>query len=196
MKMVEVLVTDRDGRVVNRVAVNEDLFSEHLRRQRSDSTDLFTRWVLRMLFAIFEPVAVLGYNKFTVVDTGGTSRSQQMKLNITASMFFTTNNCNNRLWITYGTGTTPPTRNDYRLASIAGEGLAGVTLDEEDGTITISGSFMFTTSFTVYEVGLEWEGCVQSNNVCARILMDRTVFPGGVTIPAGGTLSVVYRFIT
>ena len=70
-----------------------------------------------------------------------------------------------------------------------------MTADETAGIITLSVSFTVTTSITVYEVGLEWEGTVSSYNVCGRFLVDRTVFPEGITVQAGQTLTIIYRFV-
>jgi hypothetical protein len=194
--MVEVIVTDRDGRVAKRVAVNEDLFWEYVKRIR-DNPDRGTRWGVRLLEAIFAPAGVAGTTTFTAVDTGGTSRTQNIKTNMgTAySSFFNMNTCPNRLWIGYGTNSTPPSPDDYKLGNKIAEGLAGVTGDDLQGTVTISASFTMTADTTIYEVGLEWEGCVSSYNVCGRFLIDRTVFPDGLLVKAGQTLTVIYRFV-
>ena len=190
--MIEVTVTDRDGRVVKRVAVNEDLFNEYLKR----NMDMFTRWALRIFGGIFGPTTVGGNWLVSFKDTGGTDRTQKIKgSGGTTAMWFNTDYCNNRLWIAYGTGRTPPTRDDFKLEAKAGEGVAGITVDEVQGTVTISASFTFAVSMTVYEVGLEWEACVSGYNVCGRVLLDRTVFPEGISVSANQTLTVVYRFI-
>jgi hypothetical protein len=113
----------------------------------------------------------------------------------TLSDFFNTAYCNNRLWISYGDSTTAPTGSDYKLGNKLAEGLANITADEYQGTLTISASFTMSTDTVVYEVGLEWEATVASYNVCGRVLLDRTVFPNGIAVSAGQTLTVVYRFI-
>jgi hypothetical protein len=195
VKMVEVIVTDRDGRVVNRVAVNEDLFNYVLERVRENQLDLATLWFLRIMRGIFGATPATGswYESFT--DIGGTSRSQAIKGNVGGNvMFFNTYGCANRLWISYGSSSTPPTRTDFRLGSKLGEGVAGVTADERQGTVTLSASFTMSTDTTIYEVGLEWEGTVHSTAVCGRVLLDRTVFPDGILVRAGQTITVVYRF--
>jgi hypothetical protein len=193
--MVELIVTDGDGRVVGRVAYNEDLFWEYVRRVRANP-DRGTRWGVRILEAIFAPAGVSGTTTFTAVDTSGTGRTQNIKTNMgTTASFFNTYACANRLWVSYGTGTASPTPDDYKLVSKIAEGLAGATGDDLQGTVTISASFTMTADTTIYEVGLEWEGCVASNATCGRFLIDRTVFPNGLTVKAGQTLTVIYRFV-
>jgi len=194
--MVELIVTDRDGRVVKRVAVNEDLFWEYVERIRANP-DRGTRWGVRILEAIFAPAGVTGTTTFTAIDTDGTSRSQNIKVNMGGSYysFFNTYMCPNRLWIGYGTNATPPSPSDYKLGNKVAEGLAGVTGDDLQGTVTISASFTMTADTTIYEIGMEWEGCVSSVNICGRFLIDRTVFPDGLTVKAGQTLTVIYRFV-
>jgi hypothetical protein len=198
--MVEVIVTDRDGGVVKRIAVNEELFNYVLEKTRENPLDLATVWFMRIMRGVFGPTPVSGSWSETFVDTSGTSRTQNLKRDTGAAspgdyIFFNTNSCSNRLWIGYGSSSVDPTRSDYRLGSKTAEGVAGVVADEIQGTLTISASFTMGTDTVVYEVGLEWEGCVASNATCGRFLIDRTVFPGGLTVAAGQTLTVVYRFV-
>jgi hypothetical protein len=196
VKMVEVIVRDPDGRVVNRVAVNEDLFNYVLERVKDKPLDLTTVWFLRIMRGIFGATSVSGVWSETFTDTTGTSRTQYLKYGgASYTIFFCTYACANRLWIGYGSSSTPPTRTDYKLGSKLGEGVAGVTADETQGTVTISASFTMSADTTIYEVGLEWETCVSSYNVCGRVLLDRTVFPDGILVMAGQTITIVYRFI-
>jgi hypothetical protein len=198
--MVEVVVTDRDGRVVNRVAVNEDIFNYVLERVRENPLDLATAWFLRVMRAILEPTPVGGVTSATFTDTTGTSRTQGIKRNTAVTLphdehFLNVHTCNNRLWIGYGDSSTPPTRTDFRLGRKLGEGIAGVTADEVQGTLTISASFTMSADTAIYEIGLEWEGTVSGHNVCGRVLLDRTVFPEGILVRAGQTVTIVYRFL-
>jgi hypothetical protein len=193
--MVEVIVKDPDGRIVKRVAVNEDLFWEYVRRIRANP-DRGTRWGVRLLEAIFAPAGVGGTATFTVTDTDGASRTQHAKSPTSYWFgFFNTNYCANRLWIGYGTYATPPSPSDYKLGNKIAEGLASSTGDDLQGTVTISASFTMTADTTIYEIGLEWEGTVSGCWVCGRILIDRTVFPDGLVVKAGQTLTVIYRFV-
>ena len=193
MKAVEVVVTDKDGKVVYRTGYNLDLYEEYLKR---NTNDLTTVWIIRFFGALFTPVTSGGATSFSFTDTTGTARTQNIKRDLsTFSSFFNTPPCSNRLWITYGTGRTSPSRSDYKLENKLGEGLAGIAADETTGIITISASFTMTSNITIYEVGLEWEGCVSGYSTCGRFLVDRTVFPDGITVQAGQTLTVIYRFI-
>jgi hypothetical protein len=197
--MVEIIVTDRDGRVVKRVTANEDVFNYVLEKTRG-SLDLATVWFLRLMRGIFGATSVGGLWSETFTDTGGTSRTQALKRNAgttsgPSEILFNTNTCNNRLWIGYGNNSTPPTRTDYKLGNKLGEGIVGVTADETQGTLTISASFTMSADTTIYEVGLEWEACISSFNTCGRVLLDRTVFPGGITVLNGQTITIVYKFI-
>jgi hypothetical protein len=194
--MVEVIVTDRDGRVLNRVTVNEDLFNHVLERVKENPLDLATVWFLRIMRGIFGPTTAKSSWSESFTDTSGASRTQSFKNDVgSINIFFGTNACNNRLWIGYGSDSTTPTRTDFKLKSKLNEGLAGISIDENQGTLTISASFTLTTNTTIYEVGLEWEGVVASYNTCGRILLDRTVFPNGITVSADQTITIVYRFI-
>jgi len=195
VKMVEVIVTDIDGRVVSRVAVNEDLFNYVLERARERPLDLTTVWFLRIVRGLFGATPGGGNWSETFTDTGGTSRTQYIKSNVGGnSIFFNTYGCNNRLWIGYGSSSASPTRTDYKLGSKLGEGVAGVTADETQATVTISASFTMGADTTIYEVGLEWEATVAGYDTCGRVLLDRTVFPDGILVKAGQTITIVYRF--
>jgi hypothetical protein len=75
------------------------------------------------------------------------------------------------------------------------EGLASVSPDEYQGTLTISASFTMNANTIIYEVGLEWEGTISACMVCGRVLLDRTAFPNGITVLAGQTITIIYRFL-
>ena len=194
--MVEAIVRDPDGKVVKRVAVNDELFNYVLEKVKENSLDLTTAWFLRIMGAIFGAVTVGGSIFATFVDTGGSSRTQAIKRGVGYNeVLFNTGSCNNRLWIGYGSSLTVPTRTDYRLGNKLGEGVAGVTVDEVQGTVTISASFTMSVDTTIYEVGLEWEAVMSSYSLCGRVLLDRTVFSDGIFVGAGQTVTFVYRFI-
>jgi hypothetical protein len=194
--MVEVIVRDPDGRVVRRVAVNEELFNHVSEKVKENPLDLTTVWFLRILRGIFGSTTVGGSWSETYASTGGSVVTQNIKAGVgTHALFFNTASCSNRLWIGYGSSVEAPTRSDFRLGSKMGEGVAGVTADETQGTLTIFASFTMSVNTTVYEVGLEWEATIVGGNGCGRVLLDRTVFPDGIAVLAGQTLSIVYRFL-
>jgi hypothetical protein len=192
--MIEIIVTDKSGRVIEKREINRDLFEEYLRREES-SKDYTTRWFLRMLFYLFKYTTKSGTEPAPVTDTTGTARNIYMKNNVSAIIFNTTYYADVGFYISVGTGTTPPTRDDYTLANKIAEGVASVSVTEDAGIITLTAGFTWTTDMTISEIGLEWLVNFSSSmpfNV--RVLCDRTVLSPPVTVPAGATLTVVYRF--
>jgi hypothetical protein len=200
VKMVVVEVRDPDGRVVKRVTANEELFKASLKLARESGDDLLTLWIYRILVAILAPAVVGGVTSATYTDTTGTSRIQDFKKPMypynspypNLSDFFNTGYCANRLWISYGSDRTPPTRSDYKLGSKLNEAVATMTYDESARTMTFTAGWTLTADTTIYEVGLEWEATVATGTTCGRVLVDRTVFPDGVTVLAGQTLTITY----
>jgi hypothetical protein len=193
--MVELLIKDKDGRIVKRVAVNEREFNRYVKKMNSkDNMDYSTRWFIRFIGKIFEPAASGGKVSISFTDVGGTARTQNVKYNYSVDLIWSTYNGPVRPWITVGTGSTPPTRDDFKLGNKINEALASLTADETVGVISLSASFVFGSDTTIYEVGLEFECAVLSYTTYNRILFDRTVISDGLTVPAGQTLSVVYKF--
>jgi hypothetical protein len=197
MKAVILEVRDPDGTLVKRVAVNEDLLKEYIERRRGsgEAEDLSTLWFLRFLAALFTPSDAGVSVAFSFTDESGTSRIQPVKGSLGSfSIFLSTSSCLNKMVIAIGTGTTSPTRTDYRLVNKINEAYATISVDETGFTITLSAAFTFNADTVIYEVGLLWAGCVSSYNVCGRFLVDRTVFPNGISVLAGQTLSIAYVF--
>ena len=193
MKAVEVVVKDKDGSVVYKTGYNLDLYEEYLKR---NTNDLTTLWLRRLFIALFTPLTTGGATSFSFTDTTGTARTQYIKRDLgTYPSFFNLPPCNNRFWIAYGSSSTAPSPTDFRLGNKLGEGVATMTIDETAGIMTFSVSFTITTDITVYEVGLEWEGCVAGVATCGRFLVDRTVFPDGITVSAGQVLTIIYRIL-
>lgn len=194
-KIVEVIVTDGDGKVVKRVAMNEDVFNYVLEKTR-ESLDTATVWFLRIMRGLFGPTPVRGNLEETFTDTDGTSRTQNIKFGSSSfGAFNCTYYCSNRLWIGYGNSSAAPSRTDYKLGNKLGEGIAGITINETQGILTLSASFTMGADTVIYEVGLEWEMTVAGSSACGRVLLDRTVFPSGITVSAGQTISIIYRFL-
>jgi hypothetical protein len=199
MLSLELIILDGD-RVVRRVAVNEDLREEYLRRRASGNGDMVTLWFLRVVAAIFEPVPAGAHGPpFPFIDITGTSRSIRAKAATGTAVpaneiiWNTSGTAHNRFWISVGTSNTPPSPSDFRLGNKIAEVLATRYIDESTRTITLSGAITFTSDTTIYEVGLEWECNVAGATTPGRILVDRTVFPDGIPVTAGRTLAVVYR---
>jgi hypothetical protein len=193
--MIEIIVRDKDGRVIERREINRDLFEEYLKRE-AESRDYATRWFLRLLFYLFKCTTVKGNESAPVTDTTGTARSIFMKKDVGATgLFNNTYYADVGFYIAVGTGTAPPTRDDFRLASKIAEGVASVSVTEDDGVITLTAGFTWTTGQTISEIGLEWlVNWSTTSPFNVRVLCDRTVLSPPITVPAGATLTVVYRF--
>jgi hypothetical protein len=189
--MVEVTVVDMGGRVIDKREINKDLFEEYLRREEA-SGDLTTRWFIRLLYCLFRYTTKSSTSSTTVVRTDGSSIALIAKApDSTYYLFNSTYPSDQGFYIGVGTGTAPPTRDDYRLANKIAEAYASAAVDEDAGVITLSAAFTFSTGQTITEVGLEW---LVGYNPSYRMLCDRTVLSSPVTVPAGATLSVAYRF--
>lgn len=98
-----------------------------------------------------------------------------------------------------GTGTTPATIDDYKLA---GDMITtftyskSVTITHDDDKTTITALYTITNTgaaaFTIGEIGLI-AACYSSSNTSAyRCLVERTVLDSPVTIEAGGVGQVTY----
>jgi hypothetical protein len=189
--MIEICVRDKC------IEVGRDLFEEALKikREMERRGDLTTRWWRRFMIALFNNVTTGGVNSISFTDTGGSSRSQDVKKSISGYAFIlNTYYCNNRFWISVGNGTSPPIIDDYRLVFKLAEGLASLSYDEGQGVIVLSAGFQFSSDTTIYEVGLEWEAAV-TGATCGRLLIDRTVISGGFTAPANTPITVTYRIL-
>jgi hypothetical protein len=191
--MVVVEVRDPDGRVVKRVTANEELFNASLKLIRGSENDLLTLWIYRIIRGLLAPVDVVRTWAETFTDITGTSRSQNIKVTLgTLAAFNNTTNCANRPWISYGSSSAAPTRTDFRLGSKLGDAVAAMSFDETARTITLTAGWTLRADAVVYEVGLEWEMCVAGCATCGRVLIDRTVFPDGIAVKAGQTMTVSY----
>jgi hypothetical protein len=196
MRMVEVVVTDRDGRVVERRAVNEDLFNEYIKREEA-TRDYSTRWFARLLGALFMYTSSRASRTITVVDEVGTARTVHVHAPAYSSGYNTFNSTYDGAVgaiIAVGTGTVPPTRDDFRLASPFDRVIATVHINEEAGIVTLTAGFTWTTDQTVAEIGLILQANIRASPYVITFLLDRTVLDPPITVPAGHTLTVVYRF--
>jgi hypothetical protein len=192
--MIEIIVTDKSGRVIERREINRDLFEEYLRREEA-SRDYSTRWFVRMLFYLFKYTTKSGTDQAPVTDTTGTARNIRMKYPTGDVIFNCTYSADVGFYIGVGTGTTPPTRDDYKMENKIAEGVASASVTEDAGIITLTAGFTWATDMTISEIGLEWYVNFSSASPYnCRVLCDRTVLNTPITVPAGATLTVVYRF--
>jgi hypothetical protein len=189
--MVIVEVRDPDGRVVKRVTANEEAFRVAQRLAEENGNDLLTLWIYRIIKGLLTPTMACQDITETFTDTGGTSRTGNIKFcpSYATNAFNTTGYGPNRPWISYGNSSTPPTRTDFRLGNKLGDAPVTMTFDESARTVTLTAGWTLTADTTIYEVGLEWELYLGTRT---RILVDRTVFPDGITVRAGQTLTITY----
>jgi hypothetical protein len=191
--MVVVEVRDPDGTLVRRVTANEEQFALAVKLAREVADDLLTLWIFRIIRGLLAPVDTLKSWAETFTDTTGTARTQYTKVSMGAiAVFNNTIYCANRPWISYGSSSAAPTRTDFRLGSKLGEAVASISINEGARMITLTIGWTLAANTVVYEVGLEWEMCVAGCATCGRVLIDRTVFPDGITVRAGQTMTVTY----
>jgi hypothetical protein len=190
--MVEICIKDKC------IEIGKDLFDKALeiRKEMEKRGDLRTKWFIRLMAAEFASVGTGGSTSFSIVDTTGTSRSQSVKFSYSyVGSFFNANFCDNRLYISLGSGSTSPTIDDYKLDDKFAEAVSSISVDDDNGIIRLYATFTFSGDVTIAEVGLEWSGTVAGGNVCGRFLVDRTVLPSPVSVPANMPIIVTYRIL-
>jgi hypothetical protein len=194
---LEVLILDRD-KVVRRLSINEDLREEYIKRRADGNHDMITLWFFRAITGIFEPVSgSASGTAYPIIDVEGRNVSILIKFSGTIGdvIWNTFPGRPNRFWVVVGTDSTPPDPRNHRLGNKIAEALASLHADENNRIITLSAGFTFPSSVTIYEIGLVWECSTGPFGIAIRFLVDRTVFPGGISVGAGQTLSVVYRIV-
>jgi hypothetical protein len=162
----------------------------------SSDGDLFTAWILRMFYAMFSAVLRGGTVLLSVPDDIGTSRSFNIKwvATGTSATVFSTNNCPGGVRVRYGSGSTPPSRTDFRLVSeIFVDSNPTLFIDESRGFVLVQSDVVFSSAVTVCEVGLSLYGTVSGDSTCGEFLLDRTVFSPCRSIPANTPYTVRYR---
>jgi hypothetical protein len=98
------------------------------------------------------------------------------------------------LFIGFGSGSSPPSRDDYRLESeIRVIENPTVIYDISEGYVLIDSSVFFEEDTTICEVGLSFWGTVSGATGCGEFLVDRTVFSPCRVIPANASYRVRYR---
>jgi len=162
----------------------------------SSDGDLFTAWILRMFHAMFAPVLVGASLTFSVPDDTGTTRSFYLKMGFVAGVahILNTRVCPGGVRVRYGSGSTSPSRTDYRLDSeIFVDSNPRLIIDESGGFVMVVSDVIFSSDTTVCEVGLSLYGTVAGETTCGDILIDRTVFSPCRVIPANTPYTVRYR---
>jgi hypothetical protein len=178
--------------VPRRVAsVGEDLFDMFIRlRQEKAPNDLGTDWFGRMLAALFRNDLKGATASFTVIDTGGASRTINAKLNLTSSIFNVTGNYDCGAYIGIGTSNIAPTKQDTALKAEVARNPASANYTDGGDSVTVQASFTLGSDTNIYEVGLYWREGVNG----WIWLLDRTVLTSPVTFPANTPMIVAYIF--
>ena len=98
----------------------------------------------------------------------------------------------------FGTGTTPPTMDDYKLTGdvfTSHSTVTSVTAVHEDASSTITAQYTVcntgTADVTIGEIGLV-STIYQGSSGFGYMMIERTVLDAPVTIPAGGVGQVTY----
>lgn len=103
----------------------------------------------------------------------------------------------------FGSGSTPATRADYTLESPITSGLTfpGVSFEcttDGNGKYVVSVKYAVTNTteseINIYEIGCFCPVLKDQYDTWHLVMMDRTVLTEPITIPAGGTKIVEYRF--
>jgi len=188
---LEVTVRDRTGKVVRRI------------RRESKS---FVKNFMNILHSLFTGADI------SIVDTYGTSRTIPYAFKDVDNYLTETTvlapEGNDLIGILVGSGTTPPTPDDYSLESKIPHGdgdnqlhyydvvVSNVLISGNEMAIEIERSFdnNGTVDVTVREVGLVLEIDYKSGGVydSAFVLILRDVLDSPVTVLAGGSLTVKY----
>lgn len=115
------------------------------------------------------------------------------ELTIRMSDFWTSSGC-----IIIGSGTTPPTVDDYKLESQITSGITGSIASKfsDEGLLVFTLTLNNTSSadITIGEVGYAAGVPTSSSSSGAAALLERTVLDEPITIPAGGVGQILYTF--
>jgi len=172
-------------------AVGEELFEEYLRKkQELCPYDLGTDWFGRMMAALFKNDGARAATSFTFVDVSGISLSRYAKFYSTGGLINETGNTDCGSYIGIGTGTTSPTKRDYKLANEVARAAAGATYADGGTSFSVSATFSLSTDTQITEVGLYWKEGAGG----FMWLLDRTLLSPPVTFPANTPMVVNYVF--
>jgi len=161
---------------------------------RACDGDLSTRNFHNFMTALFYDSSL----EFSVVDVSGYPRTFRIRYFdgdfSRGVIFWNRQYCDHAVRVRFGSGSTPPLRTDYRLAS---EFLVvtnpEVRFDAAGGFVYIEAGFTDVVARDVCEVGLTLVGTVYGSGTCGEVLLDRTVFSPCRSIPANTPYVVRYR---
>jgi hypothetical protein len=125
----------------------------------------------------------------SVTDVNGTSRSIPTTGNDTWTASTTT-----RTEIGIGSGTAGFSQSDTTLGSlISRDNVSNQTLDKGNRLIRMSASASISSSTTVAETGLFWNGVIDTGTNRFRMLWERTVLDNSISVASGDTVSTTYE---
>lgn len=116
---------------------------------------------------------------------------------------YASSNANGYPGVYFGSGTTPPTKEDYTLEAPIVSGLSVdsgsvVEKDEGAGRYSISRSYILTNTsdanITVSEIGYVASLAVGASSRYYQVLMERSLLPSPVTIQPGEAKLITYKF--
>lgn len=191
MFLKQVILQVHEGNeVVRRVAIPPpETFNTVLKMLRKYyEIDYPTANFFKFLTALFNGAGKGSSVGISLIDTAGSTITRVIYINTTyyTSAFNNTYNGECIWLIGVGSGTTPPSSDDYELEALISKIQASA--GQVGDSVYISALFSFSTDTTVSEVGL------YARFVGVDFLMDRTVLGTPITVSAGQTLSVAYRF--
>jgi hypothetical protein len=179
--------------------VGEDKVGDVVKLDSSDN-DLFTTWILRMFYSMFQYVGRGGTVSFNAPDDTGATRTFNFKRDTGdwGCHLFNTFKCGSGVRVRYGMSSTPASRTDYRLLQeVYVDDNPRLLIDESRGFVMVESVVVFGADMTICEVGLSLYTvlyCTGSGAVgCGEFLLDRTVFSPCRTIPASTPYTVRYR---
>jgi hypothetical protein len=162
----------------------------------SVDNDLFTANFIDVFWYVFFPFGIGASMILSTRDDTGADREFFIKVNMGSgvSNLFNTYNCGTGVSIRLGSGSSPPSRDDYRLESEI-HVITNLTVIRNipDGFVVIEGVVSFPSDVTICEVGLSFRATVSGGTGCGEFLLDRTVFSPCRSIPAGTPYRVRYR---
>jgi hypothetical protein len=154
--------------------------------------DLITRWGFRLFYCIFAEASRTLNIEISFRDLTGATWSQRCITNY-PYIFFGSGCADRALFIGFGSGSSPPSRDDYRLESELVRVRASLFVDESNYVITISGSWTPDSDVSVCEVGLYIRAC-DRYGYARFLLLDRSVLSPCRSVSAGETVSARYVF--
>jgi len=180
----------KTGRTVKRIGINEEQFNEILKHKK-ESGDLGTNNFGRILQAIFKNTNEGAIERVTIITDNGIESIIAVKVAITGFLFGT-HSYDIGSKIRVGDSAMPPSREQYNLqGTILGESDVAVYWADGGDYVDITASFSWTEDKTIYEIGLFYK----EGEDGYIIMLDRTVYPEGIFVPANQNLVITYRIM-